>query len=312
MSEIVEHNMTAGLDALIDHIKSQNEAWGAVIIRREFLHPMTNEAFVMAVRPVIQAASETHVFFISDKSLCLLWRGKQKSIYLDLRSLISTNLMLQGMEVDPAVLVGYVDPHSQGASLKALGEKKSPDKLDRRDEALIESLPDDDSGDPSRSDEPAMALRATTEQEDLYHDVCHHKSYRNNLHILIVEDQLFSQKLLCDVLRGIRLRNKSENPVIDAVQGLHEAWKIFVKKAPDITFIDLNLTDGSGHTLARAIKELDPQARVAIVTANNYEEELGVARQNNVDHFITKPYNKKQILDCVEHCVAASGLRRLK
>ena len=57
----------------------------------------------------------------------------------------------------------------------------------------------------------------------------------------------------------------------------------------------LNLTDGSGHTLARAIKEVDPNSQVIIITANHHEDEIKVARQNNVDGFITKPYNKKRI-----------------
>lgn len=91
--------------------------------------------------------------------------------------------------------------------------------------------------------------------------------------------------------------------MIDAVQGIQDAWKVYLKGAPDIVFVDLGLIDGSGHTLARAIKELDSTACVIIVTANNYEEELGVARQNNVDGFITKPYNKKQIIDCLERYI---------
>jgi len=58
--------------------------------------------------------------------------------------------------------------------------------------------------------------------------------------------------------------------------------------------------------LVRAIKEIDSSANVVVVTANNYEEELMVARQNNVDGFITKPYNKKQILDCIEKYKAST------
>jgi len=38
---------------------------------------------------------------------------------------------------------------------------------------------------------------------------------------------------------------------------------------------------------------------------------MEVARQNNCDTFITKPYNKKQILDCVADYIA-TGTRSNK
>jgi CheY-like chemotaxis protein len=122
--------------------------------------------------------------------------------------------------------------------------------------------------------------------------------------MLVVEDQHFSQKLLCEILRGVRTPNSNESPTIEVTEYIQDAWMMFVKNAPDITFIDLVLQDGSGHTLARAIKEVDPQSRVVIVTANSHEGEIEVARQNNVDSFITKPYNKKQILDCATNYIA--------
>ena len=38
-------------------------------------------------------------------------------------------------------------------------------------------------------------------------------------------------------------------------------------------------------------------------------EELNIARQNKVDGFIAKPYNKKQILDCIEKCTLKTRMK---
>ena len=145
----------------------------------------------------------------------------------------------------------------------------------------------------------ASSLTATLEHVTHYNKFRNEKPYRKQLHILIAEDFVFSQKLLAGIIRGAR-NQAGESPSADIVATAREAWNLFLKKAPDICFVDLRLADGSGHTLARAMKEVDPLAYIIVVTANNFEEEIAVARQNNVDGFIVKPYTKKQILDAIE------------
>lgn len=291
---------------MLGRLLPQSGEWGVAVVKRHYLRAMTNEAFLMAVRPVLQGVEEAHIAYSGEQnsgeqSIYIAWKGKQKLIYKLLRNLASTSLMRPGLSVDAEVLVTYFDPARHMDGLKAfLGSEKPAADYG---EINIDDLEDDDE---EEEDQSPAALRVSPEQISLFQEASGQKPYRRQLHILVVEDQIFSQKLLSEILRGVRVRNNNESPFIDAVQGVREAWKIFLKKAPDITFVDLNLIDGSGHTLARAIKELDPQSQVIIVTANNFEEELNVARQNNVDGFITKPYNKQQILDGVGRYVDAT------
>lgn len=148
------------------------------------------------------------------------------------------------------------------------------------------------------------ALHVTPADADLFEASRDLRSYRNELQILVVEDQVFSQRLLCDILRGTPACNK-KTTFIDTARGILEAWQLYLLKAPDIAFIDLGLIDGSGHTLTRAIKELDPESCVIIVTADPCQKEVDIARENNVDGFIAKPYRKKQITDYVDRHIAA-------
>jgi two-component system, chemotaxis family, chemotaxis protein CheY len=300
--DIIEHETPAALIGLIDRINANpHESWGCAVIRRDYLRSMTNEAFALSIKSVMQGAGEPHVFFAENKSIYIAWCGKQKSVYLNLRSFISTALMMPGLTVDPAVMVAYLDPRANAEQIREFAKVEKATRADEVDEELLANFKDEvDENENLAPDSISSTLTASREQIDLYREAQAQKPYRKQLQLLVVEDQVFSQKLLCEILRSVRVRNNNESPVIDATTGIHEAWKTFLKKAPDIVFIDLNLSDGSGHTLARAIKEVDAAARIVIVTANNYEEEIGVARQNNVDNFIGKPYNKKQILDCVD------------
>lgn len=308
---IHEHNLSASVSDVISRIEPVCQDWGVAVIKRQYLRSMTNDAFMLALRPVLQGVSEAHVIYNNDESVYVAWQGKQKVVYKLLRNLASTGLMRTGLNVDASVLVSYIDPTLRFGELKEQLLSGIAGFKANAEDAEMEDFEDDTDEEVAQG--PA-SLRVSPEQVELFQEACNQKPYRRQLNILVVEDQAFSQKLLCEILRGVRVRNNNDSPYVDAVQSVREAWKVFLKKAPDVVFVDLNLVDGSGHTLARAIKELDPQSQVIIVTANNFEEELNVARQNNVDGFITKPYNKKQILDGISRYVEATkpikGLRR--
>lgn len=305
--DISEYNTATSLIALIEDVSRQpNSSWGIVRIKKNHLRPMTDEAFVLAIRALLQEADLANIFFIENKRIFIAWKGQVRSVYKQLRALIGTALARPGLSVDSGVMVAFIDPHAQGESLK--NALKVPGDINERLLEEIESMPipesvySDDESDPEKAGSKP-ALTVSSAQIENYQELRSQKPYRKQLHFLVVEDQVFSQKLLCEILRSARMRNNNETPLIDTSQGIHDAWKHYLKKVPDVTFIDLELCDGSGHVLARAIKEIDPTSCVIIVTANNYAEEIGVARQNNVDGFIGKPYNKKQILDCVERYV---------
>lgn len=277
--------------------------WGVATIKREYLRPITNEAFSLAMHSEIRDADDVHIFFLDATRIDVVWCGKQKSVFRQLVIFLETSLLHSGT-MSGASAVTYINPRANHESylLDLDAERRG---IKSRAADLMADFPDAQDDEPNENEEPSTAFdpSVSSAQSEAYLDTAAQKIYRTNLHILVVEDQAFSQRLICEVLRGARIRNSKENPVIDAVQGIQEAWKIFLKKAPDLVFIDLCLIDGSGHMLAAAIKCFDPTAQVIIVTANNYQEELSVARQNNVDGFIVKPYNKKQILDCVDRYI---------
>ncbi len=310
--DAVEYDSLIPLISLVDEIaKKGDSTWGVACIRRNNLKTMTNEAFLLAVTPAIQEAKEAQIYFSDNKNIYIAWSGEQKAIYKHIRGVVLANLVQAGMAAEPLAVISYMDPKARGADFKTAleAEIEKSSQANALKPKIKGPLPQDaspfdldDDDDTEKEKGVKSIFSVTPEQVTSYIEIRDQRPFRKQLQILVVEDQIFSQRLLCEILRGARSSTR-EAPSVDAVQTIREAWDLFLKKAHDIAFIDLGLIDGSGHSLTRAIKELDPMAQVIIVTANTYEGELGVARQNNVDGFIMKPYTKKQVLDYIERYV---------
>ncbi|MDD3370806.1 MAG: response regulator [Alphaproteobacteria bacterium] len=127
----------------------------------------------------------------------------------------------------------------------------------------------------------------TSKPSDHISNVEHHK-----LCILIVEDSTF----LRDVFRKALRAHYS----IYTAGGAKEGWRLYADKKPDIVFIDIGLPDGSGHDLTVQIKKDNPACYIVMATASTTFEEKEMAAHNHADGFITKPFNMREIDDCIE------------
>ncbi len=133
---------------------------------------------------------------------------------------------------------------------------------------------------------------------------CNMRKSREKLRVLVVEDQLFSRKILEEVLHHYH--------TVDTAASVKEGMKLFLENAPDISLLDIELSDDSGHSLAKFIKTVDPDSYVVMVTGNNSVEDVALAKSNHVNGFIVKPYNKSKILECVKAFLALHPERRVE
>ena len=127
---------------------------------------------------------------------------------------------------------------------------------------------------------------------------------RETLRVLVVEDQLFSRKILQELLH--------HSYTVDVAATAKDAMKLYLENAPDIALVDIELTDESGHTFARFIKSIDPCSYVVMVTGNNSVEDVALAKGNHVDGFIVKPYNKSKIFESIDKFLATHPDRQPK
>lgn len=132
----------------------------------------------------------------------------------------------------------------------------------------------------------------------------HMRKSQDKVRVLIVEDQLFSRKLLQEVLRPAFVVDSAET----AKEGIH----LFFENAPELVFLDIELADSSGHMIAKLVKEFAPETFVVMVTGNNSAEDVALARAHKVDGFIVKPYSKGKIYECTEKFLTLHPERRLQ
>jgi len=112
--------------------------------------------------------------------------------------------------------------------------------------------------------------------------------------ILIVDDSRTSRK----ILRGL-LEESGHEVVAEAENGAEgvEKYKEF---NPDVTTLDITMPVMDGLEALTKIKEYDSKAKVIMVTAAGQQNKMVEAIKNGASEFVTKPFEKENILKIIE------------
>ena len=132
---------------------------------------------------------------------------------------------------------------------------------------------------------------ATPEQRAAFHYARAARPLRQELVILLVEDQRFFQQVFRSAL-GIN------QPVLLAPSA-EEGWQLYLAHAPDIAFLDVMMEGMNGHELAWGLNQLDQDAFIVMLTAANDIESMAEAEENGARCYITKPYSQQKLRDCL-------------
>ncbi len=110
-----------------------------------------------------------------------------------------------------------------------------------------------------------------------------------NLKILLVEDdQNFG-----DVLRSyLEMHNYEVVLASDGAMG----WDKFKKHKYDLCILDVMMPKKDGFTLAKEIREKDPEVPVIFLTAKTLKEDVLHGFKLGADDYITKPFNSEELL----------------
>ena len=124
--------------------------------------------------------------------------------------------------------------------------------------------------------------------------------------ILVVDDVL-SNVLLLKVL----LTNEKYN-VVTAMNGT-QALKMVESELPDLILLDVMMPDISGFEVAKQLKEKPAFAQIPIIflTALNSTADIVKGFQMGANDFISKPFNKEELIIRVKHQISLIAAKRI-
>ncbi|MBM7867119.1 response regulator [Heliobacterium undosum] len=111
--------------------------------------------------------------------------------------------------------------------------------------------------------------------------------------ILIVDDAAFMRMMIKDILtkNGYQVVGEAENGAVAV-----EKWKEF---RPDLTTMDITMPEMDGINAVRAIRQVDPNARVIMCSAMGQQAMVIDAIQAGAKDFIVKPFQPDRVLEAV-------------
>ncbi len=107
--------------------------------------------------------------------------------------------------------------------------------------------------------------------------------------ILIVDDAKFMR------VRCARILTERGFDVVEAENGL-QAIEKYKAEAPDAVLMDISMPEMDGLNALRAIREVDPAARVAMLTAMGQQNVVIEAIKAGAKDFIVKPFEPDRVL----------------
>ena len=116
--------------------------------------------------------------------------------------------------------------------------------------------------------------------------------------VLVVDDSWYMQSLFRDALESAGLE-------VVCTGTAAEALRLYGEVRPGLVLMDLVLPDVDGITATSQIRNLDPEARVLVVTGFVDERARMLARQAGVAGFLSKPISGRELAAQVR---AALGL----
>ena len=110
--------------------------------------------------------------------------------------------------------------------------------------------------------------------------------------VLIVDDSAFMRNLLQQLLDG-------EHEVVGEAENGVEAVEMYHELNPDVVTMDVVMPIRDGIEATTAIKDEDPAARVVMCTSVGQEEKMRAAVEAGADGYITKPFQKPNVLEAI-------------
>jgi two-component system chemotaxis response regulator CheY len=116
--------------------------------------------------------------------------------------------------------------------------------------------------------------------------------------VLIADDSEFMRNLLSEIL-------EEEHQIVGEAENGVEAVELFEEHHPDLVMMDIAMPIRDGIEATAEIKEKDPNAKVIMCTSAEQEEMMKEAIKAGANGYVTKPFQKPNILEAINDVVPA-------
>lgn len=120
-----------------------------------------------------------------------------------------------------------------------------------------------------------------------------------NAKVLVVDDSALTRRSLRQILETAGCE------VVEAENGLDALERYFLDK-PDVVMLDLVMRGMYGLDVLQKIRELDPRARIIVVSADIQTSSQDLAGEAGAAGFINKPFDKTDILSALDSALAGA------
>ncbi|MDE3075574.1 MAG: response regulator [Chloroflexota bacterium] len=115
--------------------------------------------------------------------------------------------------------------------------------------------------------------------------------------ILVVDDAAFMR------MRCSKLLKENGYDVVEAENGLDAIAK-YKDAKPDAVLLDITMPEMDGLTALKEIRKVDPEAKVAMVTAMGQQSMIMDAIKSGAKDFVVKPFQPDRVLAAVKKLVS--------
>lgn len=115
--------------------------------------------------------------------------------------------------------------------------------------------------------------------------------------VLLVDDAAFMR------MRCARLLQEEGHEVLEAANG-REAVEVYQAHRPDAVLMDITMPEMDGLEALRAIRAIDPHARVAMLTAMGQQAIVIEAIKSGARDFVVKPFERERVLAAVAKLIS--------
>jgi two-component system chemotaxis response regulator CheY len=116
--------------------------------------------------------------------------------------------------------------------------------------------------------------------------------------VLVVDDSAFMRNLLKQLLDG-------EHDVVGEAENGVEAVELYRELNPDVVTMDVVMPIRNGIEATTEIKDIDPGSSVIMCTSVGQEEKMREAVEAGADGYITKPFQKPNVLQAIDDVAKA-------